>query len=170
MRMKEVEKMKDKTLTQKENLFCTYYSIKRNAAEAAMRAGYNVMPERTAMKLLKREGIKKRIAELVKENGACSNEVEAGLRRIAFGLNADALKIALSEDFNTEELKSMDLFGISEIKVSRGKGVEIKFFDRIKALEKLSLIIKENADNPSDSFLRAIEEGADALRAGCHEE
>lgn len=162
--------MKDKTLTQKEKLFCTYYSIKRNAAESAMKAGYIVMPERAAMKLLRKESVKKRIAELSRESSAYSNEVEAGLRRIAFGLNADAVKIALSESFNTDELKDMDLFGISEIKVSRGKGVEIKFYDRIKALEKLSILIKENGENPSDSFFRAIEEGADALRAGCYEE
>lgn len=162
--------MKEKALTQKENLFCTYYSIKRSAAEAAFKAGYSVMPERAAMKLLRKESVKNRIAALSKENRASRNEVEAGLRRIAFGCVADAVKIALSEDFNVEELRNMDLFGISEIKVSRGKGVEIKFFDRIKALEKLSLLIKEDADSSTDSLFRAIEEGAEALRAGRDED
>lgn len=162
--------MKEKALTQKENLFCTYYSIKRSAAEAAFKAGYSVMPERAAMKLLRKESVKNRIAALSKENRASRNEVEAGLRRIAFGCVADAVKIALSEDFNVEELRNMDLFGISEIKVSRGKGVEIKFFDRIKALEKLSLLIKEDTDSSTDSLFRAIEEGAEALRAGRDED
>lgn len=162
--------MKEKALTQKENLFCTYYSIKRSASEAAFKAGYSVMPERAAMKLLRKESVKNRIAALSKENRASRNEVEAGLRRIAFGCVADAVKIALSEDFNVEELRNMDLFGISEIKVSRGKGVEIKFFDRIKALEKLSLLIKEDADSSTDSLFRAIEEGAEALRAGRDED
>lgn len=162
--------MKEKALTQKENLFCTYYSIKRSAAEAAFKAGYSVMPERAAMKLLRKESVKNRIAALSKENRTSRNEVEAGLRRIAFGCVADAVKIALSEDFNVEELRNMDLFGISEIKVSRGKGVEIKFFDRIKALEKLSLLIKEDADSSTDGLFRAIEEGAEALRAGRDED
>ena len=56
--------MKEKALTQKENLFCTYYSIKRSAAEAAFKAGYSVMPERAAMKLLRKESVKNRIAAL----------------------------------------------------------------------------------------------------------
>ena len=162
--------MKEKALTQKEILFCTYYSINRSAVEAAMKAGYTIMPERTAMKLLRRENIKKKIASLSKENRVSSNEVEAGLRRIAFGCVSDAIKIAFSEDLNTEEVKDMDLFTVSEIKVTRGKGVEIKFFDRIKALEKLSLLVGKNEEAPSDSFFRAIEEGADAIRAGCDED
>lgn len=165
-----MRKMKDKTLSQKENLFCTYYSIKRSGVEAALKSGYTVMPERAAVKLLRKDSVKKRIAELSKENRACTNEIEAGLRRIAFGCIGDAVKIALSESFDTEELKKMDLFNISEIKVSRGKGVEIKFFDRIKALEKLALLVSENEDSPSESFFRAIEEGADALRAGSGED
>lgn len=162
--------MKDKELTQKENLFCTYYSINRNAAESAVKAGYTIMPERTAMKLLRRENIRKKIASLSKENRVSSNEIEAGLRRIAFGCVSDAVKIAFSEDLNIDEVKDMDLFTISEIKVTRGKGVEIKFFDRIKALEKLSLLVGKNEDTPSDSFFKAIEEGADAIRAGCDED
>lgn len=162
--------MKDKELTQKENLFCTYYSINRSPAEAATKAGYNIMPERTAMKLLRRENIKKRIASLSKDNRVSKNEVEAGLRRIAFGAVVDAVKLAFSEDFDIEEVKNMDLFAISEIKVTKGKGVEIKFFDRIKALEKLSLLVREDDDAPSDSFFRAIEEGAAVIRAGCDDD
>lgn len=162
--------MKEKTLTQKEALFCTYYSIKRSAAEAAFKAGYSVMPERAAMKLLRKESVRNRIAALSKESRASGEEVEAGLRRIAFGCIADAVKIALSENLDAEELKRMDLFNISEIKVNKGKGVEIKFFDRVKALEKLSNLIGENEENPSESFIRAIEEGAVALRSGCDED
>ncbi len=161
--------MKDKALTEKEKLFCTYYSVGRNATEAAIKAGYGIMPERTAVKLLRRENVKAKIAALSKENRACPNEVEAGLRRIAFGCVSDAVKIALSEDFDAEEVKNMDLFGISEIKVSKGKGVEIKFFDRIKALEKLSQLAAVNDENPTDSFFKAIEDGADALRKGYDE-
>lgn len=159
--------MKEKALTQKEILFCTYYSIKRSPVEAAIKAGYNVMPERAAVRLLKKENIKNRIAVLSKENRISANEVEAGFRRIAFGCVNDAVKIALSEETDIEELKNMDLFGISEIKVSRGKGVEIKFFDRIKALEKLSQFSGSSEESPSDSFFKAMEKGAEALKTGC---
>lgn len=171
MRMRKDDfKLKEKALSQKENLFCTYYSIKRNAVEAALRSGYTIMPEKAAVRLLRKEGVRKRIAALSKENRTSFDEVEAGLRRIAFGCVGDAVKIALSENFDTEELKDMDLFGISEIKVTRGKGVEIKFFDRIKALEKLSQLAKESGETVSDSFFRAIEDGAQALRSGCDED
>lgn len=158
-------KMKEKTLTQKEILFCTYYCIKQNGAEAAYKAGYSVMPERAAMKLLRKEKVRERIAQLLRDSRVSGSEVEAGLRRIAFGCIGDAVKIALNENISEDELKAMDLFGVSEIKVSRGKSVEIKFFDRIKALEKLSQLVRDNAVSSTDSFFKAIEEGAGALRA-----
>lgn len=56
----------------------------------------------------------------------------------------------------------MDLFNISEIKRVKGGGMEIKFFDRIKALEKL-----ENSDvngfNDAVPFYQALEQGVKAL-------
>lgn len=161
--------MKEKALTQREILFCTYYSVKRSAAESAFKAGYSVFPEKAAMKLLRKESVRNKISELSVQNRVSSPEVEAGLRRIAFGTVCDAVKIALSDETDGKELEDMDLFNISEIKVSRGKGVEIKFFDRIKALEKLSNLISQKEENPSESFFRAVAEGAGALRAGSDE-
>ncbi len=71
---------------------------------------------------------KKKGAELVLE----------GLRELAFGEVNDAVRLAFSDEMPSPEmLAGMRLFNVSEIKRVKGGGVEIKFFDRIKALEKL---------------------------------
>lgn len=159
--------MKDKPLTEKEKLFCTYYSVKMNAVESAHKAGYTVAPERAAIKLLRRENINSYISKLVAERKGSSEEVVSGLRRLAFGCISDALRLAFEENIDIDTLKDMDLFSISEIKVNKGKGVEIKFFDRIKALEKLSGIVTQGEKAPENDIFKAIEEGADALRYRC---
>ena len=61
----------------------------------------------------------------------------AGYYRMAFGGVADALKLLYTEHPSDEQLSEMDLFMISEIKKPKDGMLEIKFFDRLKALEKL---------------------------------
>lgn len=58
----------------------------------------------------------------------------------------------------------MDLFNIAEIKKKKGGDIEIKFFDRIKALEKLSEISSQSSADNENSIFSAIEKGALALR------
>lgn len=65
----------------------------------------------------------------------------------------------------TEKLPSLDLFNISEIKRPKGGGMEIKFFDRIKALEKLRDIKSDSPSQPL-SFYKALEEGAKSAFTG----
>lgn len=159
--------MKDKPLSEKEKLFCTYYSVNMNAVESAYKSGYTIAPERAAIKLLRRENVNEYISALVAKRKGSKDEVVAGLRRLAFGSISDAVRLAFEENIDTEALKDMELFGISEIKVSKGKSVEIKFFDRIKALEKLSGIITDDDEEAKSDIFRAIGEGADALRYRC---
>ena len=59
-------------------------------------------------------------------------------------------------------LENMDLFNISEIKKVKGGGVEIKFFDRIKALEKLENL-RLGGLNDDNSFYSALEHSATLL-------
>ena len=61
---------------------------------------------------------------------------DQGLRRLAFGRNNDAAALAFAETVTPEMIEKADLFGVSEIKVGKGV-VEIKFFDRLKALDLL---------------------------------
>jgi len=58
----------------------------------------------------------------------------------------------------------MDLYNISDIKRKKGGDIEIRFFDRLKALEHLQqLACEEEADSAATLF-SAIEKGAAALR------
>ena len=57
----------------------------------------------------------------------------------------------------------MDLFNISEIKRKKGGDIEIKFFDRIKALERLGDLDASSGKGAGSSLYSAIEMGARAL-------
>lgn len=158
--------MNNKSLSQKELLFCSYYAVRQNPREAALGAGYRINPEKAGLRLLKNDAVRSKVSALLQKDRASADEIAAGYRRLAFGCIADPAELALCGDISPERLREMDLFSVSEIKVTKGKGVEIKFFDRLKALEKLSNLTKESGKTPDD-FFKAIEEGADALKYGC---
>lgn len=153
--------MKEKTLTKKEIEFCRIFSVTNNEREAAAGAGYK-FPNRTGIKLLDNEKIRNEIKRR-KTVSLKTNEVIAGLKRIAFGSVADAVKLILDDEKAKSDPDNLDLFLISEIKMPSKGGLEIKFFDRIKAMEKL-LEISSSAENERDnSFLDAILKGSEIL-------
>lgn len=81
-----------------------------------------------------------------------------GFRRLAFGDIQDAVKLLFETEENIlSSLPSLDLFNISEIKRQKGGGMEIKFFDRIKALEKLREITGADERQTALSFYDALE-------------
>ena len=130
--------MKKKALTKKENLFCFYCAGGRDARTAAAMAGFKARPQRAAAGLLQRVEISDRIKSLAKQNTRGLEEVCAGYRRLAFGSVADALRLIYAgEDLAEEDFESLDLLNVAGIKKPKGGGLEIKFFDRLKALEKL---------------------------------
>lgn len=100
-------------LSPKHELFCLYYHATRNHKEAAARAGL-LLPDRTGLKLLESEAIRKRIEELDEQKGF-KQEAIRGLKRIAFGSITDAVRLILDEE-NTEDIDSLDLYMVSEIK------------------------------------------------------
>lgn len=156
-----------KELTSKEKLFCTYYCLGRNAREAAAKSGYH-FAEKTAAKLLKRKEILAYIKKNDKSNIKSTADVSAGYYRLAFGCVSDAIGLLFLEDFSKESIEKMDLFNVSEIKRQKGGAIEVKFFDRLKALEKLSEISAKD-EKAAVSIYSAIEKSADALRENCNE-
>ena len=153
--------MKEKTLSKKEKLFCTYFSSLRNAREAAALSGY-LLPNQTGKVLLQKSSIKNEIERI--SSLPTSEEIVAGYRRIAFGSPSDCIKLIFKESVTDEELEQLDLFNISEIKKAKSGNIEIKFFDRIKALEHL-----ENCENTHNTqtalpFYEAIRKGAEAIK------
>ena len=96
-------------------------------------------------------------------------DISAGYFRLAFGCVSDAVKLLFSDDVDIEKIEEMDLFNISEIKRKKGGDIEIKFFDRLKALEKLSEVGSVCGDSEESSLFSAIEKGARALKEETYE-
>ncbi|MBQ8575510.1 MAG: terminase small subunit [Clostridia bacterium] len=158
-------------LKEKEKLFCSYFSELRNARNAAAKAGYGILTHRNAVKLLAREDIRKEIERIDRTRLVSAEEVISGYRQLAFGSVADALKLVYAdENPNAYELEGLELFNVSEIKRPKGGGIEIKFFDRLKALEHLEELCNGGKEDDSAlPFYMALEKSAAALRS-CDDE
>lgn len=153
--------MNENKLTKKELEFCRWYARLRNPKEAAIKSGYTVLPEYRGINLLSKKHIVCKIKEFEKENQADSNLISAGLSRLAFGSVSDAVKLILSANSdNPPTPDTLDLFNVSEIKFTNGKGMEIKFFDRLKALEQLSKLSENTLSSSALSFYEALERSA----------
>lgn len=148
-----------KKLTKKEKFFCYYYLNTGNENEAAVLAGYSHDVKNKGVSLLNKPHIKAEIESLYKEKSkSLSYKASIGYERLAFGSISDAIQLLYSNKLDVNSLKKMDLFCISEIRCPREGAMEIKFFDRIKALEKLEQlgITEKSVSNP---FYTALEEG-----------
>lgn len=93
-----------------------------------------------------------------------ANMASVGYQRLAFGNISDAVSLLYMENPSRADLSNMDLFLVSEIKRPKDGSMEIKFFDRLKALEKLES--KNAEENSVKSLFDAIEEGAKAVGSG----
>lgn len=151
-----------KELNEKERLFCSYYAGFGDARGCAARAGYCISPAKSAERLLARADIRAEIERLERERRSYSSQAEKGLYRLAFGSVADALKLMLCEEtMSAGEIEKLDLFNVSDIKRPKGGGIEIRFFDRLRALEKLASM--SGGENSESSFIKALSEGARLL-------
>lgn len=147
-------------ITKKEAEFCRYYVQVRNSREAASLAGYGIMPAKSGVRLLSKQSIREEIARLTVAQKNLKQEAQAGFRRLAFGSVADAIKLIEGKTDNPEGL---DLFMISDIKMPKGGGMEIKFFDRQKALESLMELETSDDNNSATPFYKALERSASFL-------
>ncbi len=150
-----------KELSSKELLFCSYYSRDRNAREAAAKSGY-IFSDKSAVKLLKKPAIKAEIERLSNLIKATNDDIIAGYYRLAFGCVSDAIRLMFDGESGELDFEKLDLFNVADIKRKKD-GIEIKFFDRLKALESLENFC-QNTDDSCSSFYSAIEKGAAALR------
>lgn len=116
------------------------------------------------MRLLRRKEIRDYIEELDKQRRADRRDIAQGYLRLAFGCVSDSIRLLYSEDTEKEKLDEMDFFNVSEIKRKKGGDVEIKFFDRLKALEKLQQLCDERDSSPGSSLYSAIASSASMLK------
>lgn len=152
-----------KKLTHREYLFCNNYVNSGDVKKSATIAGYKVDPEFVGYKLLQRSEINSKIDELYSQKKknllykACS-----GYEKLAFGTISDAIRLIYSENLSLDAISKMDLFNVAEIKKPRDGMLEIKFFDRFKALEKLQQL-DFLSTNQNNSFFNAIENSIKSL-------
>lgn len=125
-----------------------------------MRSGF-ANPEKSGIKLFSEEKIRQRIENLSGPKVKL-REVEAGLRRLAFGDLSDVIKLITAESTADLEPEKMDLLLISELKYSKN-GVEVKLFDRMKAMLKLAELAELTAESGEEGFFKALERSAAGL-------
>lgn len=141
--------------------FCRGFVQSGDAELSAKKAGFS-NPEHAGELLLSRSDICAEIERLTNQRSRLLGSMAAiGYQRLAFGNIADAVSLVYAENPSRMELGSMDLFLVSEIKRPKDGAMEIKFFDRIKALEKLENTSVEN--NAAGSLFDAIGRSADTL-------
>lgn len=151
-----------KKLKPREKRFCTAFAGTCDASYAARRAGFGRDCGQIGEELLCDDRILDEIERIsARRSKTLSGLAAAGYSRLAFGDISDALKLLYIKNPTPGQLDDMDLTMISEIKSKDGY-LEIKFFDRLKALDRL-----ENSaarDTSVSGLFEAI--GKDARLAG----
>jgi len=88
--------------------------------------------------------------------------VVEGYRKLALGPVGDAVKLMMAEEGERLDYAGLDLLNLAEMR--RGKGViELKFFDRLEALDRLAQLAREEESGGLDRFCAALSQGAKEL-------
>ena len=157
-------------LTKRQKRFLCRFARCGNIAEAAVYCGIPPdMAYEEGLKILRHpkafDFVTEAAVTLRRYDG---DSVERCLDRLINGRINDAVMLAKSnpEELTEEDVRKLDLYNVSELKF--GKGVcEIKFADRVKAIEKLNEIRNSRAsDNVAQSFFDAIGRAADSSDGG----
>lgn len=122
----------------------------RAAAAAGRSDGYRLLGEKRIQELM----------EQMRAAGSAQILREDAIRRLAelaFGRANDAVTLALSPPENPPAVETLDLSAVSEFRVTDKGGVEIKFLDRIRALEVLCALLDGRVTTGADDFFQALE-------------
>ena len=151
-------------LKHREAEFCRLTAVLGNPVKAAERAGYK-HPDEAWTQLITRQDIADEIHRAALEASRVFRDtLMCGVYRLMSSDNSDAVKLLYRDDISDSEIEEMNLSGIAEMKRT-DKGVELKFFDRLKALDKLSELSDTVADSRSaGGLLEAMRLSAQALR------
>ena len=140
----------------KEKRFCEIYAAGGDVLRAAAGAGF-ACPETVGAELLSRDEINKEIRELYEKRlQNARQKAYAGYERIAFGSVNDAVRLLFESDAFGEPSGEYDLFNVAEIRRPKEGALEIKFFDRLKALEKLEQYGREDERGTGDFYQALI--------------
>lgn len=152
-----------KKLTKKEKAFCKSFIDTGSIVDAEKASG-----TKDGSELFGNSEVIQEIERLSKLQCQGLNVIaKAGLKRLALGSISDAVSLIYMDKPDREKLRDMDLFMISEIRRQKDGHMEIKFFDRFKALDKL-IQNSETADT-SVPFYDALMMGARSIEGSANE-
>ena len=86
-------------------------------------------------------------------------EIVRELRRLVRSSNNDGVKLAFLSGEEPEQIDKLDLRGVAELKRSEKGCFEIRFVDKLKALELLERLCREESEGALDTFLEGLREG-----------
>lgn len=160
----------EKKLTDKQKRFCEEYIVDLNATQAAIRAGYAVKTARSqGQRLLTNVDIQAYISEL-RDKQSRRTEITADrvLEELAAIAFSDRTEIAYIENRNvvlvsTDKWSENTKKSVAGIKESQN-GVEIKSYDKVKALELLGKHLgmfdaqnrSDQEETTDDGFIEAL--------------
>jgi hypothetical protein len=144
--------------------FCRVYLQTMDPDRAAAAAGY-----RDGYARLGTEEIQSRLETMRTAVGGQLRREDAvrRLAQLAFGQANDAVGLALGRGGG--DPAELDLTAVSEIKVT-DKGVEIKFLDRVRALETLCQLLESGTEAGGELYRVLLEAAGDGALPGSGDE
>lgn len=112
------------------------------------------------LSLLSRPYVRKLIEKSFRDRQRLYDCVRSGLEKIAFGQCNDAIKLAFTETESVTQkfIDTLDLSLVSAVKRDKDGGVDLKLYDRQKALEALYELDRTGtSENSAMSFLKALD-------------
>jgi len=162
-------------MTKKERQFAEAYVRLRDEKEAAIACGIPaVLARSTGLIFLQKKAVQHYLDEAEAKTVVFDAEkaVAAGLYRLAFGGGNDAAELLyLSADEVSEVLPKLDLFRVSELKKTKSDAVELKFYDRFRAMELLlELAARSDHRDSMKELLKALDDSSSLVEGGTNEE
>ena len=151
-------------LNARQKLFCHWFALTRDAQGAADRCFRAPEKREEALRLLQTPLAQDYLRQVEAALGGegLTATAEEGYRRLAFGPVTDAVRLMFPTEDETPPLEEMDLYNISKISQAKG-GLEITFFDRLEALDRLAAQQKEAGLLAGILAARGITDPAEAL-------
>ena len=127
-------------LNARQKLFCHWFALTHDAQGAADRCFKAPEKREEALLLLQTPLAQDYLRQVEAALGGegLTATAEEGYRRLAFGPVTDAVRLMFPTEDETPPLEEMDLYNISKISQAKG-GLEITFFDRLEALDRLGI-------------------------------
>lgn len=132
--------------------------------ESAKKAGFPAKDcGARCAELLLNAKIRRKVTRLSHELAFCTPGVlaRAGLERLALADTAGDVARLISQQ-EEPSLEKADLFSVAEIKRPKGGGIEVKFYDRLRALSLLAEL-DGGKQETAGSLLKALEQSAASI-------